>query len=98
MHRQILFSAAILGLFVVPASAAPTNNPDRGWTCNASGSSSVADGTCVTSTPTEMAIICDPGGMSTEPGGGETCSPAPAAARLKLKHQLAKPGLRRRGR
>jgi len=92
VHRQILISAAVLGLFVVPASAAPTNNPDGGWTCNASDSSSEADGTCVTSTPTEMAITCAPGGMSSEPGGGETCNSAPAAARLKLKHQLAKPG------
>jgi hypothetical protein len=68
------------------------------WTCNASGNSREADGTCVTITPTEMAITCAPGGMSSEPGGGETCNSAPAAARLKLKHQLAKPGLRRRGR
>jgi hypothetical protein len=36
--------------------------------------------------------------MSSEPGGADTCNPAPAAAQLKLKHQLAKPALRRRGR
>ena len=95
MHRQILVSAAVLGLFVASASAAPANNSDGGWSCNASGNSRAADGTCVTLTPTEMAIICS-GGMSSERGGGEACSPAPAAAQLKLKHQLAKPGLRRR--
>ena len=98
MHRQILISSAVLALFVAPASAAPTNNPGGGWTCNASGSSGQADGTCATDNPTEMAIICDPGGMSSEPGGGQTCNPPPAAARLKLKHQFAKPGLHRRGR
>jgi hypothetical protein len=94
MYRQILISAAVLGLIVAPASAGPTKNPDGGWTCNSSG----ADGSCADFTPGEMAIICDPGGMSSEPGGGETCSPGPAAARLKLKHQLAKPALRQRGR
>ena len=82
MHRQILISAAILGLFVVPASAAPTHNSDGGWTCNASGSSSEADGTCVTSTPTEMAIIWRSGGdeqrarrrgdLQSAPRGGAT--------------------------
>ena len=78
-------------------SAAPANNPDGGWTCNASGNSREADRTCVTFTPTEMAITFGSGGMSSEFGGGETCNSAPAV-RLKLKHQLAKPGLRRRGR
>lgn len=98
MHRQIFISAALLGLIVAPATAAPTNNPGGGWSCNASGISDAADGTCVSGPPTEMAIICGSGGMSSEPGGGEACSPAPATARLKLKHQFAKPGLRRRGR
>jgi hypothetical protein len=95
MHRQILVSAAVLGLFVASASAAPANNSDGGWSCNASGNSRESDGTCISGRPTEMAIICS-GGMSSEHGGGEACSPAPAAAQLKLKHQLAKPGLRRR--
>jgi hypothetical protein len=98
MHRQILISAVVLGLFVAPAAAGPTKNPGGGWSCNASGSSSEADGTCVTFTPTKMAITCAPGGMSSQPGGGETCNPPPAAARLKVKHQLAKPRLHRRGR
>lgn len=93
MYRKILICVAVLGLTVALASAGPTRNPDGSVTCNATG----ADGSCDVTGPTEFSIICS-GGMSSERGGGDTCSPGPAAAPLKLKHQPAKPGLRRRGR
>jgi hypothetical protein len=92
MYRQILISTAVLGLIAAPAFAEPTWNPGGGWTCNASSDDDACD-----SIVEYKALACT-GGMSSEPGGGETCSPGPAAAPLKLKHQLAKPVLRRHGR
>ena len=84
MRYQIFISAAALSLMVLvsPASA--------DWSCNSSG-----PGGCVPSNPDELQIICDPGGMSSEPGGGQTCTSGAAATRPKAKRQHAKPGLRR---
>lgn len=56
--------------------AAPIDNDDGSQTCNASGpSGGTSPGVCAN----DMALnesYCD-GGLSTEPGGGVTCSPSP---------------------
>lgn len=58
------------------ASASPTRNSDGSQTCTASGpSSAAADGVCA-NTMKKNEELCeqDGGGLSTEPGGGITCS------------------------
>lgn len=53
--------------------AAPIDNSDGSKTCNASGpSGGASDGVCANDLATNESL-CD-GGMSSEPGGGTTCS------------------------
>lgn len=72
------FAAAVAGTFLLLAApglsaAAPINNSDGSQTCNASGPSGGADdGVCANDLKTNE-DFCE-GGMSTEPGGGTTCS------------------------
>ena len=65
--------ASTLSLGVPAISLAePINNSDGSKTCNASGPSGAGPGICANDLATNEGY-CD-GGMSSEPGGGTTCS------------------------
>jgi hypothetical protein len=69
------------------ALAAPTNNGDGSQTCNASGpSGGTTPGVCA-NTLAENESFCD-GGLSSEPGGGTTCSPSASSAQGRKTNQL----------
>lgn len=71
-----LFAAAFSLAAPSITFAAPIDNDDGSQTCNASGpSGGTSPGVCANDLATNESF-CD-GGLSTEPGGGVTCSPAP---------------------
>jgi hypothetical protein len=74
-----ILTSLLVGTFALAAPsisfAWPTDNGDGSQTCTASGPSSGGDGVCANDLATNESY-CD-GGMSSEPGGGVTCSPGP---------------------
>jgi hypothetical protein len=69
--------------------AAPIDNGDGSQTCNASGpSGGTTDGVCANDLATNESF-CD-GGMSSEPGGGTTCSESRTQADRKAMTKVRK--------
>lgn len=74
-HHILIALLAASFAFMAPtvSVAGPIDNGDGSKTCNASGpSGGASDGVCANDLATNEGY-CE-GGMSTEPGGGVTCS------------------------
>jgi len=90
MSKVLVTALAASFLLLSGASlsvAGPTQNPDGSQTCNASGpSGGTTPGVCANSLA-ENESYCD-GGLSSEPGGGVTCSPSASGAQGRNTNQL----------
>jgi hypothetical protein len=85
--KSITLAALALAAFTLSAPsisfAEPINNSDGSQTCNASGPSSAGPGICANDLATNEGF-CD-GGMSSEEGGGTTCSESRRAPKQSVK-------------
>lgn len=85
--KPVIFATLLIGAFSLGAPgialAGPQNNSDGSQTCNSTQppNTSSPDGGCA-GTIERNETYCD-GGLSSEPGGGVTCSPPPASSARK---------------
>lgn len=90
--KSISLAALAFAAFTLSAPsislAEPINNSDGSQTCNASGPSSAGPGVCANDLATNEGF-CD-GGMSSEEGGGTTCSESRRVNKKALKTEVKK--------